>query len=230
MSKKAQEPGPACRLVRLPAASGPASSTLLVLSLLGASVLAGCTDPSGREGAPEPIAARQAVQTSLEAARAWQPDAEVVILSGIEASEGSLATREVPGEEGRSQPRTWVDPQVGDGRAPSWTVMVWSQAANATRTYQVTARGAESMGTDEGLSGTPTPLGNWTVGSEQAVGIALGNASFREAALASDGTVVLTLGTEGSRPVWTIVGRSHAEGAHAQVRIDARNGTVLGPR
>lgn len=201
-----------------------ATSLLVVL----ASLLAGCASPTGTS-AVEPVSAEQAAEMAEANATRWQPDAELVLLSGVEAPEGAKSTREVPDEEGRSQPAAPVDPSVGDGRAPRWTALFYSQSANATRSYQVTSGAAEDQGPAASPSERPTPLRNWTLDSTQAVGTALENASFRTAALASDGEVIQTLGMRGQIPAWQLVARSPSNGQHVQILVNAANGEILEP-
>lgn len=193
-----------------------------------ASVAAGCASPTG-SGSGDPVSAQQAVETAEANATRWAPDAELVLLSGVEAPGGAKSTREVPDEEGRSQPAAPVDPSVGDGRAPRWTALFHSPSANATRSYQVTGDDVEDQGRAAPPSQRPTSLKNWSVDSTDAVGTALENASFREASLASDGEVLLTLGTRGDVPVWQLIARSPSNGQHAQLLVDASSGSVMGP-
>lgn len=200
----------------------------VVLVLLASVLAAGCTDPSGPARA-EPVAASTAVDLAGEAADRWQADAQLVLLSGIEAGEGSTATREVPDEEGRSQPRAPSDPSIGDGRAPSWTALFYSPDANTTRSYKVVGHEVEDLGEATPPSSRPRVLKNWTVDSPSAVGTAMGNASFREAALAGDGEVLMTLGIHRDVPVWQLVARSPSQGAHVQLEVHASDGTIMEP-
>lgn len=199
---------------------------VLAAVVLLASVLAGCTSPTG-SGSVEAIPATEAVERAERNATRWQPDAELVLASGVEAPEGAKSTREVPDEGGRSQPAAPVDPSVGDGRAPRWTVMFHSSSANASRTYQVTGDAVEDQGPTRAPSSRPRLVRNWTVDSTDAVGTALGNASFREAALATDGEVVQTLGMRGEAPAWRVLARSASKGLHVPVLVDASSGEVV---
>lgn len=194
---------------------------LLAAAIVLAGALAGCTGPSGTGDGPTPIPASRAHDTALAEARAWQADAELVVMSGVEASEASRATREVPDDSGRSSPRTWTDPDVGDGRAPGWTALFYSESANLTRTYRISEEQVEALGTSEPPSNQPTPVGRWSVDSPDAVGRALSNASFREAALASDGAVFMTLGVQDGAAVWELTARSHQSGERAVVTVPA---------
>lgn len=199
-----------------------------LLLVVPASVFAGCASPTGT-GSADPVSAEQAVETAEANATRWQADAELVLLSGVEAPEGAKSTREVPDEDGRSQPAAPVDPSVGDGRAPRWTALFYSPGANATRSYQVTGDAVEDQGRAAPPSQRPTSLHNWSVDSTEAVGTALENASFREASLASDGEVLMTLGMRGDTPVWQLIARSPSNGQHAQVLVDASSGSIVGP-
>lgn len=193
-----------------------------------ASAFAGCVSPTGTGGA-DSVSAQQAVETAEANATRWAPDAELVLLSGVEAPEGAKSTREVPDGEGRSQPAAPVDPSVGDGRAPRWTVLFYSPSANATRSYQVTGDTVEDQGRAAPPSQRPTSLQNWSVDSTEAVGTALENTSFREASLASDGEVLMTLGMRGDVPLWQLIARSPSNGQHAQILVDASSGSITGP-
>ncbi len=200
----------------------------LLVAILASALVAGCTSPSGT-GPASTVSAVEALDAIEAEAEAWQADAELVLVSGVEASSGSTANREVPDEEGRSSPATAEDLEVGDGRAPSWIAMFYSEQANTTRSFRVTPDGLQDVGPADPPAQTPRPLANWSVDSSDAVGTALGNASFRQAALAGDGTVVMTLGMQGGVPAWQLVARSHVQGAHTQLIVHAANGTLLGP-
>lgn len=107
--------------------------------------------------------------------------------------------------------------------------MFYSETANTTRSFRFTPDGIEDTGEADPPSQTPTPLANWTVDSSDAVGTAMGNQSFRQGALASDGMVVMTLGMRHQTPVWQLIARSPAKDVHTQILVDAVDGTILGP-
>lgn len=196
----------------------------LALAVLAAVFAVGCT---ADEPASSAISALQASETAKASASQWQADAELVALSGIEAHEDAAAARGDP--EGNNRPGLRsADASVGDGRAPAWTALFYSETANGTRSYLVTEAGAEDQGPAEAPSSRPRPLANWSVDSPDAVGTAMSNASFREAALAGDSSVVQTLGMREEGPVWELTAHDPSNGNHVQLLVDAVSGALIG--
>lgn len=197
----------------------------LALLLLAATALAGCA--SDTQASPT-IPASEAAELARADATAWQGDAELVALSGIEAHEVAATPPGDPEGDDRPSLRS-ADASVGDGRAPSWTALFYSEAANRTRSYLVTEAGAQDQGAAEPPSSRPVTLAAWSVDSPDAVGTALANASFREAALSGDGSLVQTLGMREAGPVWELTAHSPSNGRHVELLVHAGTGEVLGP-
>lgn len=194
---------------------------VLLAAALVAAATAGCVDDPRQGGAA--IAGTVAHERALEEARTWAADAELVLLSGVEAPGSHPATE----REDDARLAVPADADVGDGRAPAWTALFYSEGENATLSVRVVGdqvRALEPTGSPE----TPVPLANWSVDSPEAAATALDERSFREAALAEGANVALTLGTEGGEPVWTLKARSGAHGGATTARVHAVNGTLLG--
>jgi len=196
----------------------PTTAAALALSLALAGA-AGCLAED--EAAPAALSGVEAVELALGEARNWSADAELVLLSGVEAGGEHPATE----REDDQLPKAPADDEVGDGRAPAWTALFHSASENATQSVRVV--GGEATGLDPApVDEPPTAVGEWSVDSPDAVGSAMGQADFREQALASGATVSLVLGVEDAEPRWRVTA-SGSSGAHTE-RVHAGNGTLVG--
>ncbi len=196
------------------------SARLLTLALVvGAAALAGCVQDGDDRG---PVPATEAISLAEAEAMDWAEDAELIIASGIEAPEEHPATQR-PETDEHVVP---ADEDIGDGSAPMWTVMFYSDTQNNTRSFSVTGDTVDDLEEAEPPSQEPEPMGEWEIDSPEAVSTAMNETSFRETALASQASVAMTLGMLQEQPVWSIVAQdpNHPQ---ATVEVHAVTGEVL---
>ncbi len=192
---------------------------LLAFGFLVAFVLlSGCLE--GERAASIP--ASEAVEKGSVEAVDWAEDAQLVLVSGMEAPAEHPATDREQGDG----PVLPSDENVGDGKAPAWTLLFYSEERDNTRSFHVTSLEVEDLGESQPPEQTPEPLPEWGVDSPEAMGIALEDASFREAVLSSGSFVVSTLGIYEDDPAWSLVARSQSAGG-VEVMVNAVTGVLM---
>lgn len=192
----------------------------VVVLLVGLVLTTGCLE----NGQAAPISASEAVDRGTVEARAWAEDARLVLASGMEAPAEHPATEREMDED----PVLPADENVGDGLAPAWTLLFFSEALENTRSYHVTGSDVVDLGEAERPGNTPEALPAWEVDSPDAMGVALEDDAFREAVLSGGSFVVSTLALHEGDPAWMFVARTHPGGGGVDVMVHAVDGAVLG--
>ena len=189
---------------------------LLLVSCLVALAFAGCA------GLPAGMTAKSAVALAEPEALAWQKDAVLSHIIGLESH--GLVGDEDP--LGRDAPE---DRTPGDGAVPAWIVS-YASPSTKSRLYlevsgdQVIRRNeAPSKGGADGQA-TAGAAAAWTIDSSDAVASLRSHNATADAALSGGGKVLLQYGFQASRGSWEI--NVAAEGLWMWAEVDAANGDV----
>lgn len=184
----------------------------LMLVLAGAS---GCLGETATQSA------RPLLEAAQNAAAAWQSDAVLVAVAGIENDNGTEAVADSSRRDAVAKARLGHDdPAPGDGLAPAWSFEFQSAQANRSFVVVVGADGqvlASAPYPPERSPANPLPLEAWAIDSAQAWQQA--PASLRNGTLNYAGSWLMA--PPGGRPVWQIwtsAGKAY---------VDAKDGTVL---
>lgn len=190
----------------------------LVAVLAALPLLAGCV------GSVQ-ATARDALSPADEAARAWDADARLAQVTGVEGAWSAGAQR------ASDFTRAGSDEKVGDGRCEVWAYRY--VAPDKARAYVVVVDrdGAVLREGEDAKHADDRALGAWRVDSDEALRIAKGaSAGLREGMQKESFGVVSTLkpGPAGT-PVWVITGGGgdSTGGGGGVVRLDATSGQVL---
>jgi hypothetical protein len=178
-----------------------------------ATVLAGCAqEPS------QPASAKTLLPPAEAAARAWQADAALMEVFGVESANGT--ERAAPDwTELRRAREAHDDAFVGDGVAPAWQFTFSSAAANRSLDVVVLADGSVAAAIDRAGREEGPALASWAVDSRDAWAAA--PEARGEAPRFAASYLVMQRATGG--PVWELwTNRGHAF-------VDATDGTVVEP-
>ncbi len=202
-------------------------SAALVAFLLVSALLAGCG--GGAAGSDNTVSAGSLLQKATANAQAWNPQARLVGLAGLELAGTGNQTEQI--QKARDASKEFAalvpgpDAKVGDGKARAWE-FVFASSSGSLRI--VLAPNGEVTFRDEKATGSLSPtVGNFTVDSDSAAGLAKQEPKF--AALidsADSGSVQLT--KNGNRTDWTIaIGSSSGPiPVSVIVNVDSHSGSV----
>lgn len=207
----------------------PRSVLGLALALaMASSALAGCLGTAG-------ATAMQHKSTAQEEAQAWSKEARLVKVVGVEglfnATPGFASSALAP--QAPWWDRAASDPDPGNGFAEVWVYRFVDPGADGlVFTVVVDASGDIVAAEEDEASSQATPLGTWSVDSDEALGIALEvNRGLREASGTAHFGLVSILEHDADRegPVWRIAGGGGDEdgGGGGHVLLDAVTGQVI---
>jgi hypothetical protein len=199
----------------------------VLLALVAAS--AGCASDDAQQEPPTPISAREALAEARPLVDEWDPDAELLVLSGFEGGEESPAVQRQAQEDEHDVQngfRAHEDPLPGDGRAPQWVMVFLS--GEETRTVRADSNGAEWMDNGSQPAGPGAqPVGSFSLDSTNATQAALdADNRLDELLAARDVSVFLTLSGDGEGAQWQIQASSHSVGTQEIVFVDVETGEV----
>jgi hypothetical protein len=187
-------------------------TAVLAASLASLMTLAGCLAPSellGADSEKTEITALENKDLADGAAKAWDPEAQLGGVFGLELSDATAADQ-------------WpLDPDAGNGKSPAWVYVYLGEAGKAVRGFRVTADGRVSAENDtfdvQSAAEQAKPLGEWTVDSDRAVEIAGGNEVFGKALGGGNATVALGVANMEGITGWYLAAISDAGSAFAIV-------------
>ena len=164
--------------------NGSSSTLLALLVTLGSLGLAGCIE------APEFLTAASTDATAFDLmpgvaveAAAWDEAAELVFVGTLEAPEWLADEQDLP-----------ADSNIGDGRAMTW--FYGFITADSAALFRADADGnitllEESSDLEDFETSEVTPISNWTIDSDAAMGAAREDAMFRKAVAHPEAAVAL---------------------------------------
>jgi len=213
-------------------------ASLLALAL-AVPLLSGCSGAGGST-------AKDALPAASDSAHSWSSDAVLVSVGSTEITPAELAnqTAEVEAQAKNEtdepfSPADTValfhalvgdgDARPGDGRAPAWGYLFLSPKG----IHVVVSDGGVQFAKDVPLPALPRELGsfpsigdNWSVDSDQAAQIAMGNSTLYDAIVAHPGAQgSASLGDRDGTLAWSLFVSN--ETAYAHVTVDAATGEVL---
>lgn len=195
---------------------------LALAALLGSPTLAGCIGTAA-------ASATEAKSSADDAARAWDADAQLVNIVGIEGTFPLLAAAALGGPTGEDWSAAKDDKTVGDGLAEVWAFRY--VAPSKSRAYVVVVdRDEEIVRAEESFRRDDEPLGSWSVDSDDALDIARdANDALANGVARDEFGVFALLHHENGRAEWVIAGGGGDDlgVGGGFVRIDARTGDVL---
>ncbi len=163
--------------------------------------------PILREASEKGMTAKEAYSFALELAKSWRGDAEIIFASTV-----------------------FSDVTDVNGMERSWTFCFYSSSSRKIYTIVVVegeARPLKETGVPLGLN--PVSASNWWVDSPEAISAWLsgGGGDFLARNQEVDLTAALRFPSDGSAPIWTVVG-SAEEGSYVlSVLVDAVSGKVV---
>lgn len=191
---------------------------VLAASLATLMTLAGCLAPSellGAESAKTEITALENKDLADSAAKAWNPQAQIVGVFGLELSQAA-PTDEWP-----------LDPEAGNGKSPAWVYVYLGEAG--ARAFRVTADGRVTAENDTydaaEAAQTAKPLGEWTIDSDRAVEVAAANEVFGAALHGGNATLAMGVASMEGITGWYLAAIS--EGGSAFAIVNAATGELV---
>lgn len=197
----------------------PIVAMLLLVVTVG---VAGCTDT---EPDPEtsPMTAKQAWDLAGAEADAWAADGEVTMLTGMEIPEGHELIERQDEIEAFFAPTD----HVGDGTTPVWLATAHSPEQNETRFYQVLPETTISLPEIQAPSFQSADPLEWSVGSPEAVEVALEDAAFNETVAEPMGTIVLALRMQEGEPIWRLSATPEPRAEPVEVHVHGMTGAII---
>lgn len=202
----------------------PALRLSLLLVAVTSLVLAGCV------GSAQAASAKQNLAPADEAAKAWDADAKLVQVVGVEGTFASLAAAFAKAST-QDFAQAGEDETVGDGLAEVWVYRY--VAAGKAKSYVVVLdkEGNVARQGEEAKRDDDKPLGAWSLDSDEAMLLALkANDALAKGVQGRFFGVVSVLHQEGAgNPVWLVAGGGGdlTGGAGGHVVLDAVTGKVL---
>lgn len=186
---------------------------VMVVAVYGvlAILVLGVSGPGPSSQSEVDLTAKEAYPTALEAAQAWQADAQLVSAT---ASWRDLAAEQLLEEDA------------------SWGFTFFSPQARQIRIVSVTGQGPEGV---ESLDVPPTvritDVALWQVDSPQVLRLFLDHGGRDFLTQHPGATVTLRLGPEerGERVVWLAFGIYSADRSTMTLQVDASSGEVISP-
>lgn len=195
---------------------------LALASLVASPALAGCIGTAA-------ASATEAMSAADEAARAWDADAQLVNIVGIEGTFPALVAAAFGASSGSDWSAAEDDKTVGDGLAELWAFRY--VAPEKTRAYVVVVdKDDDVVRAEESFRRDDEPLGSWSVDSDDALDIARdANDALAKGVARDEFGVFALLHHENGGPEWVIAGGGVDDlgVGGGFVRIDARTGDVL---
>lgn len=175
-------------------------------------VLSGCAGPGGASGL-------NAIADAAAVAQAWNPEARLVQILGIESVDGKVMS--VPGYPELDAIQTALVPSrdsvPGDGKAPAWLYRY--QSDDAALLVVFAADGGKRLEQEVAYGASFGPLGVAEVDSTRAAGVAMANRTFAEAS--ASGTAMQLIATRSGTTAWQLVAGT------AIVYVDATTATII---
>jgi hypothetical protein len=187
-------------------------AAVLAASLATLMTFAGCLAPSELlkpDSSKTEITALESKDLADGAAKAWDPQAKIVGVFGLELSDATAADQ-------------WpTDPSVGNGKSPAWVYVYAGEAGKSVRAFRVSADGRVAAENDsydaQSAAEQAKPLGEWTIDSDRAVEVAKGNEVFAQAIGGENGTVAMGVAHMEGITGWYLAAMSGAGSAFAIV-------------
>lgn len=195
---------------------------LAFAAILASPALAGCIGTAA-------ASATEVMSAADDAARAWDAEAQLVNVVGIEGTFPALVAAAFGASSGGDWTAAEEDEKVGDGRAELWAFRY--VAPGKSRAYVVVVDKDDNVvRAEESFRRDDEPLGAWSVDSDDALGIARGaNDALAKGVARDEFGVFALLHHENGRAEWVVAGGGvdDAGAGGGFVRIDANTGDVL---
>lgn len=202
----------------------PALRLALLLVSVASLVLAGCV------GSAQAASAKQNLAPADEAAKAWDPEARLVQIVGVEGTFASLAAAFAKASTQDFAP-AGEDETIGDGLAEVWVYRYVAAAKAKSFVVVLDKEGGVVRKGEEAKRDDDRPLASWVLDSDEAMTLALkANDGLAKGVEGRYFGVVSVLHQESAgNPVWLVAGGGGdlTGGAGGHVVLDAVTGKVL---